>query len=206
VTTCVVHGCEKKTYARDRCVSHYQQHKRSGEPWTRKPRDKRGPTQEQCTVDGCVKVQKAKGLCKAHYNRSDHGRNARLTRTGPCTVEGCGEPRLARGLCQRHYNEWNRPKSSAQAREANLRRYGLTTETWQVLCDGQGGKCAICSNDLTVGGQKGSHVDHCHVTGKVRGILCLRCNLMLGYADDCISTLEQAIQYLADPPAQKTTQ
>jgi Recombination endonuclease VII len=58
----------------------------------------------------------------------------------------------------------------------------------------QGECCAICKT--TEPGHHGWAIDHCHTTGKVRGILCQKCNPMLGYARDQIAILEAAIDYL----------
>lgn len=58
-----------------------------------------------------------------------------------------------------------------------------------------GKACAIC-NAAKPGGNKGWHVDHCHTTGVVRGILCQRCNLMLGIAKDRPEVLLEAASYI----------
>jgi len=56
-------------------------------------------------------------------------------------------------------------------------------------------KCAIClTSDVDL--EKLLAVDHCHTTGKVRGLLCSNCNLALGNFKDNITNLEQAIKYL----------
>jgi hypothetical protein len=81
--------------------------------------------------------------------------------------------------------------------------YGMTCAEYRRLREAQGGACAICAaaaNDLwtnrhTV--RDGFHIDHDHATGKVRGILCPSCNLMLGYAKDDPHVLERAAAYLA---------
>jgi hypothetical protein len=71
------------------------------------------------------------------------------------------------------------------------RRYGLSLADYRTLQEKQGHACAICrkvTRDLCI--------DHCHVTGRVRGLLCRRCNSALGfYADDqCL--LRAALAYL----------
>ena len=85
------------------------------------------------------------------------------------------------------------------ARQRMLKRnYGLTTEDYEAMVEAQGNECLICN----VSGDKVRNqrlvVDHCHVSGKVRGLLCQKCNLLLGHADDTIGRLEQAILYLRD--------
>ena len=74
------------------------------------------------------------------------------------------------------------------------RRYGLTLEDLQTMRDAQGNQCAVCGEGLTSGGAV--HLDHCHETGVVRGILCRHCNLMLGHARDNPETLMAAAAYL----------
>lgn len=82
-------------------------------------------------------------------------------------------------------------------RTAQLRQYGITNEDYQSLLDKQKGRCAICStNDL--GKFRHFCVDHCHKTGKVRGLLCHTCNRALGLFKDDPSLLRKAGQYLDD--------
>ncbi len=77
-----------------------------------------------------------------------------------------------------------------------LKKYGMTEAQYDELLLSPGGKCAICS-DHEAGGRHGVfHVDHDHVTGKVRGILCDKCNRGLGYFNDDPEAIRQAIQYL----------
>jgi hypothetical protein len=68
-----------------------------------------------------------------------------------------------------------------------LSRLGLTEETYKQLCE-KG--CCIC------GSKKYLHIDHDHNTGKFRGILCSRCNNGLGFFNDSIEGLENALKYL----------
>jgi hypothetical protein len=77
---------------------------------------------------------------------------------------------------------------------SQLKRYGITIEKRDALFLKQDKKCAICKTAEPQG--KGWHVDHCHSTGKVRGILCPHCNLMIGHARDSAKTLQAAIEYL----------
>ena len=74
------------------------------------------------------------------------------------------------------------------------RRYGLTLEAWQEMWSSQGERCALCDSDTTDG--KYWHVDHCHKSGSVRGILCHGCNTGLGNFRDNIDRLTAAIDYL----------
>lgn len=72
--------------------------------------------------------------------------------------------------------------------------YGIKIEEWDLMFSAQESKCAICK--ATEPGPRGWATDHCHSTGKFRGILCGKCNPLLGYARDNISILTSAIAYL----------
>lgn len=76
-------------------------------------------------------------------------------------------------------------------------KYGITLAEAKILLIKQGGCCAnlkcLVKGKWT---KRKWHVDHDHKTNKVRGILCLRCNVALGMCDDEISLLEGLISYL----------
>lgn len=124
-----------------------------------------------------------------------------------CAAEGCGEPVRCRGFCNSHYNKWRwasgirapsvNPESRYKARIR--RRYGLDKEAFDRMQAEQDGKCAICRQPP--GENIRAHwggklcVDHCHDTGKTRGLLCNDCNLAIGYIQDP-ETLERAAEYL----------
>lgn len=75
--------------------------------------------------------------------------------------------------------------------------YRLSVEDFQTMLAGQGGGCAICGRPETeASGNHTLHVDHCHKTGKVRGLLCSACNHGLGRFDDSVDRLSSAILYL----------
>lgn len=86
-----------------------------------------------------------------------------------------------------------------QERQANnfYYKYGITKAEAISLQESQGNKCAICEQELT--DSKKTHVDHCHETNKVRGILCLHCNTGLGHFKDNPELLRKAIAYLDRP-------
>lgn len=89
----------------------------------------------------------------------------------------------------------NREQKAHSSRQSWLRQYGLTVATWEWLYESQAGKCAICAVELERRG-RGTHVDHDHTTGIVRGLLCRRCNRALGLLKDDETVLASAIRYL----------
>lgn len=75
------------------------------------------------------------------------------------------------------------------------RNYGIGIEDFDAMYERQKGRCKICGTEKPRG-RGGFHVDHCHQSGTVRGLLCTSCNMMLGLASDDIGTLRSAIRYL----------
>lgn len=73
------------------------------------------------------------------------------------------------------------------------RVYGISVEEWNTLFLKQGEKCAICSTTTDL------CVDHNHITEKVRGLLCHKCNTALGLLQDNTQYLSNAIAYLNEP-------
>ncbi len=88
-------------------------------------------------------------------------------------------------------------KNKEKHKDAVLRRtYGISLEEYTSRLNVQGGGCAICgAKQADLRGRK-LHVDHCHETKIVRGLLCKDCNTMLGYARDRIDILQAAVEYL----------
>jgi hypothetical protein len=84
--------------------------------------------------------------------------------------------------------EW-RKQSGAYRRQA----YGMSNEEFNSLVAAQNGRCAICFEVPT---GRGFHVDHCHRTGRIRGLLCRGCNLALGNMKDDPISLIKAADYL----------
>lgn len=97
-----------------------------------------------------------------------------------------------------HYNkymgEW-RGKNPDKVRLMEIKRdYGLSAEEYLKMIESQNNKCKICSS-----GPKGKRplvIDHCHKTGKIRGLLCYRCNRAIVILDDK-EHMEKAIAYLS---------
>lgn len=80
---------------------------------------------------------------------------------------------------------------------AYQRDFGITLEDYNTQLEAQKHKCAICGSKDE---NKELAVDHCHATGKVRGLLCWRCNGTLGKFEDNVELLQSAINYLNNPP------
>lgn len=86
-----------------------------------------------------------------------------------------------------------REKDPFYFRRYNLKaNYGLTLEQFEAMRTAQENKCPICGKEFKTVPQ----VDHSAITMKVRGLLCLRCNVLLAQAEENIEILENAREYL----------
>ena len=88
---------------------------------------------------------------------------------------------------------------NSRRKEQLKRLYGLTPEAYTALLEAQDFSCKICRATRAREGGSGYwsfSVDHCHKTGRVRGLLCRKCNTLLGAVNDNPTILLKAIQYL----------
>lgn len=74
--------------------------------------------------------------------------------------------------------------------------YGMTEVDYDNMLERCGHKCEICGKPHKKEKMKCLHIDHCHKTGKVRGLLCNSCNRGMGWLGDDKSRLQKAINYL----------
>lgn len=106
-------------------------------------------------------------------------------------AEGREKPRV-RDDAQRAYEaEWraaNRDKALTAQRKS---KYGITDIEFRTLLAEQGGRCRICLGEMT-----SPHVDHCHTSGRVRGLLCGPCNRAIGLLKDDPDAAQRAAEYL----------
>ena len=139
------------------------------------------------------------------------------------TCRNCAEPaEEGRVRCRRHldlaraatrrWSERNPDRARKIARSAYERnrdrinqarvlgRYGLTPEQYDQMLEEQGGVCLLCRRPETVRGNNGRvkrlAVDHCHTTGKVRGLLCNNRNRAIGLLGDDPAVISRAAEYL----------
>ena len=128
--------------------------------------------QKTCTV--CGEVKPLEG-----FHRQPTGPMGRHSWCKPCLNSAARASRIKNATPE-------------QKRRWNLRsKYGLAPEDVDRMMAAQNGKCAICERVLTR-----PHIDHCHKTGAVRGLLCLPCNIKLHAIED-ETYLEAAQAYLA---------
>ena len=125
------------------------------------------------------------------------------SRCKPCPR--CGEVNdlTSNGYCRPCHNEYSREWVERNKERAKfnrwrnwLRRYGLTPEQYEAMLAAQGGGCAVCAVDVCDASGKRLHIDHDHETDRVRGLLCSRCNLVMGRTAADLEVLQRAVEYL----------
>lgn len=124
------------------------------------------------------------------------GRVRKADRFGPSAKD-------KRGL-QKHCKECHRERMALRHQRLRVedpdhewrgvlrRKYGITVEQYHAMAEAQGQVCAICGGSV----ERRFHVDHCHASGVVRGLLCQFCNTGLGMFRDEPDRLRSAAEYL----------
>lgn len=106
-------------------------------------------------------------------------------------------PERAREKDRRGYRDRADKIRQAKLDEHLRRKYGLERADFDRMVAEQGNRCKICGREPNGNRQYAVlHVDHCHTTGRVRGLLCGNCNTMLGLAGEDPSVLLAAVEYL----------
>lgn len=140
----------------------------------------------QAEIDKLIKNKATKKCCSCNqvlwvnefYVKKDKGKNKHFRFNSPCKV--CAHI--------------NRNIAYQKAYQRRI-KYNMTEEEYQFRLQTQNYSCAICHRHVD-DCKKELFVDHCHKTGKVRGLLCNKCNSGVGFFNDDISTIKKAIQYL----------
>lgn len=121
-----------------------------------------------------------------------------------------GDRKVRKAKCKACQSEEARKWGKANPDRATLNKwrsglklkYGITEEQWYAKFEQQGGKCAICGEDERYVHSSGTPfriaTDHCHETGKFRGILCNNCNRAIGLLKDNAQLLRKAADYLEE--------
>lgn len=120
---------------------------------------------------------------------------------GICCVPGCNNLQqvVRKGKYGTTCSPCDRKRYNTAEKEkfAGLKKlYGLTETDYNALLESQDHKCYLCGKHENEVPKKVLHVDHCHSTNKIRGLLCHNCNTGLGHFQDNIELLQKAIEYL----------
>lgn len=98
-------------------------------------------------------------------------------------------------ISRKRYEDGNKDAVLLGKRVRRLRSYGLTLPEYEEMLSRQGGVCGSCGGPPD-GRWKKLQIDHCHITGKVRGLLCVGCNRAAGYLDDSPEKASRLGSYL----------
>ena len=95
-------------------------------------------------------------------------------------------------------------KDKDATRNNNLKNsYGITLHDYNAMLAAQGGSCACCGSDEAGGRSQHLHVDHCHKTGRIRALLCCKCNSILGFCRESPIHLRLLISYIHEHELQQ---
>lgn len=96
-----------------------------------------------------------------------------------------------------YLKEWYRKNPEKKRAQKYRNRYGIDIEDYEKILKEQNGVCAICGGtDLGRKSAKYFVIDHCHETNKIRGLLCHKCNMILGLCNDNPDILLNSVIYL----------
>lgn len=129
--------------------------------------------------------------------RKSWGGEIHIGRQGYC--KGCNKVQRAKWLKKNLQKNKDRRKylrtlDKTRVKNSELKsHYGITLDDYNNLIKIQDNKCKICDKYI-----EKLCIDHCHTTGKVRGLLCKYCNSGLGFFKDSLQSLKSAIQYLEE--------
>lgn len=183
---CSLNGCNRKHESNGYCNMHRQRVRTTGKTGSPETMRTKLPADGLCSVAGCNNKPDARGYCSMHYQRvratgEIEPANNSYVEPRPCLIVGCTLVSLTvSGCCVKHKNR--------------LRTYGLTVDQFNAMTIAHAGTCAICGDSESSVGML--HIDHDHVTGRVRGLLCRACNLGIGKLKDNAVIVQAAADYL----------
>lgn len=162
-----------------------------------------------CAIEECGRPSRAKNMCTMHYNRFRRSKK-------PCSVDGCEKPYFGRTYCSMHYERAMKYGDVGQAdrtigiflkgdysekERKRFHKYGLMPEDFQKLLASQNFQCALCPAKYK---DDQWHLDHDHrccperraCEKCIRGILCHKCNLGLGFVEKNIEDIDKVLSYV----------
>ena len=218
---CNIAGCRKPVVARGMCDTHRKRHDRHGHVLQTRPADW-GARDKHSAYETWASVRRAKigNMCpewatdfwKFVEYMGNKPEGSRLFRERPDDPFGPGNAVWAaksksdfsdlEKVERKDYMKRWRDRNIESVLETDMkRRYGVSFDQYAAMLESQNGVCAICGqSDCEVDNRNGKFrrlaIDHCHDSGKVRGLLCSKCNKALGGFRDSVYLLEAAIAYL----------
>lgn len=166
-----------------------------------------------CSIPLCSTDTFSRGLCKSHYNKHyTAGTLDTVAKPTPkrhtLSAKDLDELTAVCGICGPTKIVYKKPHNKFYCKnstsimnytqfkygEAGQLTYGQVVGARSKYTEEQGDICSICKKPADA--LKALALDHCHETGKIRGLLCTKCNMGLGLFDDDVTKLKAAIEYL----------
>lgn len=172
---CWVENCTHPASVKNLCKNHFRQArlKKISVP------EEFDITEKQvCIFPECEELESAGNLCHKHYNQATYSYKGQVygkytNGQFQCQIDDCDRPASSKDMCKKH--------------AALARTYGLTLQEicdLPKMCENPG-----CKNTVRL------HIDHDHVTGKVRGVLCQTCNTSFGLLREDIRRIQGLAEY-----------
>jgi hypothetical protein len=204
---CSVADCSSFVISHSLCDKHYRRLRRHGNTEQTRPQDWGKKESHPLYLTWCQTKRTSQGRDKSWDDfwtfvadvGEKPGPNYRLVRmdlNSKASKINCKwSQTLPTTEDKKEYQRRWRKLHPEKAKEHNLKKsFGISLQNYKDKLKEQNNVCAICfkpelaARDLAV--------DHCHTTGKIRGLLCTNCNKLLGHAKDNVEILQSAINYL----------
>lgn len=222
-TTCEVSGCRKPAVSKGLCDTHRKRRDRHGHVFDTRPANWGAKDKHPLYGSWVWMRRKGMGLLCEEWEKdfwkfveymgerpsSDHivFREDESKPYGPGNTEWRINKFIAkqsedyRRDRREYMREWRKRNPEQVLSRELVRHYGITLEQYLEMHDAQNGVCAVCSKPETTVDNRTKEVrrlavDHCHSAGKIRSLLCSRCNTVLGQVGDDTSVLAAMVGYL----------
>ena len=176
---CIAKDCGRDAISKSCCDKHYRRLIKHGDINYVRQHEK-----IKCLIDDCTNIAISKKYCEKHYRKYKKYGDANffVDRKIYCSIKGCNKKHLAKGLCYIHY--WSEKQKIVISKKDS------------EYIENHDGRCDICGQNRSVS-NRALCIDHDHLTGIFRGMLCSKCNVGLGHFDDNPIILKSAIEYLS---------
>ncbi|OPY52209.1 MAG: Recombination endonuclease VII [Methanosaeta sp. PtaU1.Bin060] len=178
---------ERSKYNKKYYQEHKKQRQEAARKWYEENKDK-------------LDKEKLKDYHKAYYeaNRDKWPRRTREQQdkyNATRRERYANDPNLRKEISDK-VKDYHKRYPMAKKSQRIKKKYGISLQEFNTLLESQGGKCAICGYSDLSDKNFFPVVDHDHVEGRIRGLLCMNCNMGIGKFKEDVSRLQSAISYL----------